>query len=75
MEERFFVELEVDPEARNPHRTTVAIVGWVGDVLKIEAYPESLLYLGAIVRLRCIFRSVVQSTISDEEVVSTAGQI
>jgi len=69
------LQLNVQPKSRHRHRTAVAVVRRIDDVLYIRGDVESLPHVHGVVALENVLPPAVQRTVSDDESRATESKI
>ena len=60
-------ELDVQPDGRHDHRTAVAVISWIGDVLNVEGRKNTASEAGCVIGLDYFFKAIAQSSVTEQK--------
>src|SRR5262249_45135964 len=69
------VHLDVHPHRPHPQQTPIAIVGSIGDMLRVECNENPLHHSSTVVALPNALSTIRQSAIADQEIQTAPRQI
>ena len=71
----FKLEIHVEPQSRDDHRSTVSVVAGMGDALHVRTGEDATPQVRRVVALRDVLSPVVQGAVAQQEALPAKPQV